>query len=203
MFQDEIRSLEASPANNLQSESACFSLNVTASPSEAELLSKIGELEKVIKDSEVEMKKLMSQALETATKLAERDAVVKSLQERLEDATKMVATDGSENAKSSPTVRQSKSLCPVSILKRLSILKLDQFNLQIIESLQAQSLKLKQELADKLCTIQELEEKISSITRAHNKGCETIRFLLIKTTNLDKEVEMLKSKNVSTTPQQK
>lgn len=55
----------------------------------------------------------------------------------------------------------------------------------------------RQKLADKLCVIQELEEKLTSKTRAHDKGCQTIQLLLIKTRELDTKIEELQSKKVS------
>lgn len=55
----------------------------------------------------------------------------------------------------------------------------------------------KQFIADQQCTIQDLDEKLQVKTRAHDKGCNTIRLLLIKTRELDAEIEALKSKDVS------
>lgn len=55
----------------------------------------------------------------------------------------------------------------------------------------------RQRVADKLCIIQELEEKLASKTRAHDKGCQTIQLLLIKTRELDARIDELQSKKVS------
>lgn len=71
------------------------------------------------------------------------------------------------------------------------------FRAQNIEELKEQALVQRQQLADKLCVIQELEEKLASKTRAHDKGCQTIQLLLIKTRELDAKIEELQSKKVS------
>lgn len=52
-------------------------------------------------------------------------------------------------------------------------------------------------MADKLCLIQDLEEKLANKGKAHDKACKTIQLLLIKTRELDGEIEQLKSKDVS------
>lgn len=71
------------------------------------------------------------------------------------------------------------------------------FHAQNIEELKEQVLLQRQTLADKLCVIQELEEKVAIKTRAHDKGCQTIQLLLIKTRELDAKIEELQSKKVS------
>lgn len=50
----------------------------------------------------------------------------------------------------------------------------------------------KRTIADKLCIIQELEEKLAAKTKAHEKGCKTIQHLLIKIRDLDDEISRLK-----------
>lgn len=79
----------------------------------------------------------------------------------------------------------------VSLIKHLTI------SFQNIEELKDQLLIQRQKYADKLCVIQELEEKLASKTRAHDKGCQTIQLLLIKTRELDAKIEELQSKKVS------
>lgn len=67
---------------------------------------------------------------------------------------------------------------------------------QNIDELQAQILSQKQKLADKVCIIQDLEEKLAAKSRVHDNGCKTIQLLLIKTRELDAEIERLKSHDV-------
>lgn len=50
----------------------------------------------------------------------------------------------------------------------------------------------KRTIADKLCIIQDLEEKLAAKTKAHEKGCKTIQHLLIKVRDLDEEISRLK-----------
>lgn len=58
----------------------------------------------------------------------------------------------------------------------------------------------KQTIADHQCTVQDLEEKLAAKTRAHDKGCQTIHLLLIKTSELAAEIEQLKSKAPQASP---
>lgn len=57
----------------------------------------------------------------------------------------------------------------------------------------------KQTIADHQCTVQDLEEKLAAKTRAHDKGCQTIHLLLIKTSELSAEIEQLNAKASATT----
>lgn len=45
---------------------------------------------------------------------------------------------------------------------------------------------------DTFSIIRDLEEKLDAKTRAHEKGCKTIQLLLMKTRDLDAEIERLK-----------
>lgn len=71
------------------------------------------------------------------------------------------------------------------------------FSLQTVEELKEQLLVQRQKLADKLCTIQELEEKFNAKSRDNDRACQTIQLLLIKTRDLDAKLEETKSKEVS------
>lgn len=54
----------------------------------------------------------------------------------------------------------------------------------------------KQRYADKLCQIQDLEEKFAEKSSAHDKGLQTLQLLLIKTKEMHVEIERLKSRHV-------
>lgn len=63
---------------------------------------------------------------------------------------------------------------------------------QDMETLQSQIHAQKRTIADKLCMIQDLEEKLTAKTKAHDNGCKTIHHLLIKIRDLDDEISRLK-----------
>lgn len=58
--------------------------------------------------------------------------------------------------------------------------------------MQSQINAQKRTIADKLCMIQDLEEKLTAKTKAHDNGCKTIHHLLIKIRDLDDEISRLK-----------
>lgn len=68
--------------------------------------------------------------------------------------------------------------------------------LQEVDDLKREVLFQKQRYADKLCQIQDLEEKFAEKTSAHDKGLQTLQLLLIKTKEMHVEIERLKSRTV-------
>lgn len=74
------------------------------------------------------------------------------------------------------------------------------FYFQIVCGFKKQIQELKSSEADYMCTIQDLEEKLASTKRAHDKSCKTIQILLVQRQELDEQIQQLKSGNDDNVP---
>lgn len=175
--------------------------------SEVDYNSKIAETEQKVRQGEQKIERLTSELLSAQVTLKERSTSIQEHKQRNEDLQHQLdeLQNGLANMRypsldvSEVRAENRKKKLRIGSKKCLKSLKSFNF-LQDICELKRQIHAQKQKIADHQCSVQDLEEKLAAKTRAHDKGCQTIHLLLIKTSELAAEIEQLKSKVTTASP---